>query len=362
MIHIFIGTKAQYVKTAPVLRQLDEEGIAYNLIDSGQHAQLSKALRVELGVREPDLCLRHGADITTVSGAVCWMAQTFALVLFRPRVVRERVFRNEGGICLVHGDTPTTLLSVILARRVGLEVAHIEAGLRSFSYIHPFPEELIRVIVMRLSHVLFCGSDWACRNLAQMRVRGTVVNLDANTIVDALSFSLRQQSDPNAVPGDYCLATVHRVETLHHRARLRHVVHTVMHIASSHPVVFVVHQPTEKRLRSTGLYSRLETHPRIRLLPLVSHADFIHLLQGADFVLTDGGSIQEECACLGKPCLLMRKKTERRDGLDANVRLSGFDDQRIADFVEHWRDFIFPPREADVSPSKKIVDYVRKYA
>ncbi|MFP4512845.1 MAG: hypothetical protein ACLFRV_07855, partial [Acidimicrobiales bacterium] len=125
-LHVFIGTKAQYIKTAPVLARLDARGVPYRLIDSGQHGALSTGLRAELGVRDPDLLLGGSRDITSIPQAMAWAAR-MTTRLVSGRRVRDEVFGGSGGICVVHGDTPSTLLSTLLARRAGLTVAHLEA-------------------------------------------------------------------------------------------------------------------------------------------------------------------------------------------------------------------------------------------
>jgi UDP-N-acetylglucosamine 2-epimerase len=109
------------------------------------------------------------------------LRQALGYGLLRPAHVRSALFRGAGGICLVHGDTPTTLLAVVLARRAGLRVAHVEAGLRSYDYLNPFPEELIRVLVMRWSHVLFAPSAWAAANLERMGLGARCVLVGGNT-------------------------------------------------------------------------------------------------------------------------------------------------------------------------------------
>jgi UDP-N-acetylglucosamine 2-epimerase (non-hydrolysing) len=361
MIHVFIGTKAQYIKTAPILRQLDAEGLPYNLIDSGQHAALSRTLRRELLVREPDAALRVGDDIASLGAAGAWMAKALAYGLLRPAHLKRTLFRGEGGVCLVHGDTPTTLLAVVLARRAGLRVAHVEAGLRSYEYLNPFPEELIRVLVMRWSDVLFAPSEWAAANLTRMGLGDRCVLVGGNTVVQALDFSL-QGSPVRRRPVDaYGLVTIHRVENLHRPGRLAMIVGLLLELSARRPLVFVLHPPTEARLARLGLLSRLRDHEAIRLLPLLPHKEFVHLLQGADFVLTDGGSVQEECASLGKPCLLMRSATERQDGLEANVRLSGLSRAAVAEFVDHLQTFAPARRPVVGDPVGAIIDHLRPY-
>ena len=170
MIHVFIGTKAQYIKMAPLLRRMDAEQVDYRLIDSGQHGGLTAALRAELGVREPDFRLGRNRDVVSVPQAVGWALGLAGHLASRSRL-RNRVFGGHGGVCVVHGDTPSTLMSALLAKRAGMAVAHVEAGLRTFRWLHPFPEEIVRVLVGRIADVLFAPGPEAASNLRDAAVR-----------------------------------------------------------------------------------------------------------------------------------------------------------------------------------------------
>lgn len=353
LIHIFIGTKAQYIKTAPLIRLLDTRRTPYRLIDSGQHAALTEELRAELAVREPDFRLGGDQDITTIPAMLRWAGGVLGR-LFRRSPLRQEVFGGHGGICVVHGDTPSTLLSALLARRAGLRVAHIEAGLRSHSIRHPFPEELIRLIVMRISHILFAPDEAAEANLRSMRVRGRVIRLSANTNVEALARSLPTLPQPSSGP---VVATTHRVENLKHGSRLEEFVRLVGAIAETRKVRFVVHGPTQVALEAKGLLTRLGDS-RLEIAPLQSHSTFTRMLAAAPFVITDGGSIQEECALLGVPTLLWRTRTEREDGLGRNVLISKYDSEIVDGFLASYEDYRRPPSGWDAKPSAEIAKYL----
>ncbi|MGD2061493.1 MAG: UDP-N-acetylglucosamine 2-epimerase, partial [Acidimicrobiia bacterium] len=319
MIQVFIGTKAQYIKASPLLRLMDAKGVEYRLIDSGQHAALSPDLRAELDVRDPDFVLGGDDDVATIWQAVRWSAG-LAWKLLSARRLREEVFGGQGGICVVHGDTPSTLLSTLMARRAGLRVAHMEAGLRSYHLLHPFPEEAIRLLVMRRSDLLFAPDETSVANLALMGVPGRVVPLSANTCVESLRRSLRGRPHNESGPA---ILTMHRVENLRRRRRVDGFVEIAERIAVSEPVRVVLHKPTTETLESMGLMSRLRS-AGVELVPLQPHGDFTAMLRDASFVVTDGGSIQEECALLGVPTMLWRDRTERFDGLGHNVVLSHY--------------------------------------
>ncbi len=363
MIHVFIGTKAQYIKTAPLLRHLEASGLTYNLIDSGQHSGLAPRLRKELGLREPDVSLRSGLDLMTMPAVSCWLFSSMARAILNPASVRRELFRGDRrGLCLIHGDTPSTLLSAFLARRSGLRIAHLEAGLRSFNYLHPFPEELIRMIVMRWADLLFAPSEWAAANLGKLRVRGSVINVGANTNIDALRYSLTIPVNGFPLPKDpFILVTIHRVETLHSSRRLRQLVQLILGQAQHRQVVFILHPPTELILKKKKLYPSLTEASNLILLPLLPHGAFLRYLNRADFVITDGGSVQEECALLGKPCLLMRRRTERLDGIGSNVILSAFEPKIIEYFLEHWQTLSGSPADLSVRPSERIARFLQRY-
>lgn len=329
----------------------DARGVPYRLIDSGQHARLAESLRTDLGVRDPDVRLGGADDVTTIGGAALWAAK-IAAKLASARRVREELFGGMGGVCVVHGDTPSTLLSTLLARRAGLRVAHLEAGLRSHSVWHPFPEELIRLAVMRVSNVLFAPDDTAVENLRRMRLRGRVVRVEANTVVEALEHSL---GTTDVSGGGPAVVTMHRVENLTNRRRVEAFLSLAERIAALGPIRFVVHGPTEETLRKLDAVPRLET-AGVELVPLLPHREFTPLLAAARLVVTDGGSIQEECALLGVPTLLWRDRTERPDGLGANVVLSHYDPDTVNAFLADPQRLRRPPLPRAASPSAQILD------
>lgn len=351
-IQVFLGTKAQYIKTAPLLRLMDDRGVDYRLIDSGQHAALSRGLRDELGVRPPDLSLGGSRNVDTITDAIGW-ALGVSRLLFMPARLRDEVFAGEGGVCVVHGDTPTTLLAALLARRAGLDVAHLEAGLRSHDLLHPFPEELIRLAVMRLSTVLYAPDDEAMRNLAEMGLSDRAIRIAGNTVVEALDHSLGRGP---AVTGP-AIVTTHRVENLTNTGRLRAIVSITRRIAAARDVRFVMHGPTREALDRAGLLDQLDVEG-LEVSELLPHAAFVDALSSAPFVITDGGSIQEECALLGVPTLLWRERSERSDGIGANVVVAHYDDAVVTAFLDDPSMHRRPPLDRTARPSEQVLEDV----
>lgn len=363
MIHIFIGTKAQYIKTAPVIKRLDGLGIDYNLIDSGQHAHILSSLRKELEVREPDVCLRQGADISSYFGGIAWLAKWLLRLVFTPRKIGKDIFRNHKGVCLVHGDTGTTLLSALMARRAGLDIAHIESGLRSYNCLSPFPEEIIRIIMAKKADILFPPSHAASENLKKMRIKGRIVNTGANTGMESALRVCRNMAETVLNFDEYVLVTFHRTETIVRRKRLQWVVEWMEKIAKNRNIVFVMHPATTAALGKMGYDRRLRENRAIQLMPLQTYAIFMAILAGAEYLVTDSGCVQEECAYLNIPCLLLRMHTERPDGLGENVVLSRMDDDIISDFILNAGKRERKPLDMDSfnPPSEVIAKELEKY-
>lgn len=363
MIHVFIGTKAQYIKMAPLLRRMDAAGVGYRLIDSGQHATLAASLRSELGVRAPDLCMGSGQDVVTIAQALRWSLGLAGRLLSGSRL-RNEVFGGRDGVCVVHGDTPSTLLGALMAKRAGIAVAHVEAGLRTFRWFHPFPEEIVRVLTGRVSDVLFAPGAEAASNLRNAAVKGRVVEQPANTVLEAVRDALgahwealeqvhdRGGADTGS-PAAPVVVTMHRVENLYRRSRRDALVDLVTDLVAAGPVRWVVHGPTEQTLAGR-LRGRL-VDAGVELVPLLGYREFLTNLAAAPFVITDGGSVQEECTLLGVPTLVWRDRTDRPDGVGHNVVLSHYDAAIVGGFLNDPQHYRRRPRPLELSPSEQIL-------
>lgn len=368
MIHVFIGTLAEYIKMAPLLWRMESAGLPYRLIDSGQHADRSASFRAELGLREPDYAMGGPRSVDSVPAAVWWAAE-LGRKLALPRRLDRTVFGGRPGICVVHGDTPTTLIGALMAKRAGLALAHVEAGLRTHRWLHPFPEEIVRVAVDRLADLLFAPDGTAAEDLRQRRVRGRIITGSSNTVCDALRAALEPRAEgvpaTPGMPGGTgahssphrprpVVVTMHRVENLHRRRRRQALVHVITRLAQTTPVRWYVHEPTRRALSSAD-QAGLEASG-VELVPMVPYAEFVRALARAPFAITDGGSIQEECALLGVPVLLWRDRTDRADGLGENAVLSRYDSGVVEAFLadpERWRRARRLPQS---SPSQEILE------
>jgi len=354
-IAVVLGTRAQMVKMAPVMQAMQTAGIAYWFLHTGQHRETFDDLRQEFGVKQPD---QEAVATTDDAKSLVRFGGWGAAAVWALTARRRRLIPFCSGIVMVHGDTASTVWGALLGRLTGNRVFHIESGLRSYNVFSPFPEELARLATFYLASIYGCPGQWAIDNLRSFR--GTKLNLGANTLYDAYRTAQKLPVDlPFAAPHqDFALFSIHRFETLYHKQRLDKVVQWIEHAGQTHTVLVVRHSALLHRLKHYGLHERLEHNPAIQLIPRMGYAAFIQLLQRAAYVVTDGGSNQEELYYMGKPTLVLREATERQEGLGRNVVRMSLRDAQLDEFFAHYREYAYPGIELDISPSQVIVEWL----
>lgn len=363
MITCYIGTRAQLIKMAPVIREIEKQQLPLALVMTGQHKETMDQLMADFGIATKPTRLYDGREITGIVQMAKWFLVSAFCALRQPAAFMPRA-RNSPNIVLVHGDTFSTLLGAVVGRLLGVDVAHVEAGLRSYHIFHPFPEELTRLIVFRLSRLSFCPGDWAFGN---MQGYGTqAVNTGGNTLRDALDAMLAfgpQHTAP--FDGDYGIVSIHRFENIFNESKLREIIGLIESASRRFPLAFVLHPATRKKLTEFGLMAALERNPAIKLLPRMGYAEFVQLMRAARFVITDGGGNQEELSYLGIPTLLMRKATERKEGLGSTATLCNYEPDVLEQFLSQLPTLEQrqpAPRATAQTPSEMIVGYLRRYA
>jgi len=355
-----IGTRAQLIKVAPVVVACERRGLPVRLIMTGQHQETMQDLIAEFGIQSPQLAALPASERATVGSLVRWLPAAWRGVRAR---LREISADHRNLDVIVHGDTLSTLLGAIAGRTSGARVIHLESGLTSGRLWDPFPEEISRRLVFRLSDVAMCPDSTSARNMRRYR-KCEVVDTGGNTILDAvmLAGAAPEQRDAGH---PYLVASLHRFQNLFSSSRLRELVALIETVAVRYPVHFVLHPTTRKRLESEGLMKGLSVAPGVHLSPRLGYRDFLRLAAGAACVLTDGGSNQEELAALGVPTIVMRQRTERLDGLGANAVMEANVEGGVAAFVldggfERLR---HRPSVGDAfGPSQRIADYLARPA
>jgi UDP-N-acetylglucosamine 2-epimerase (non-hydrolysing) len=361
LITCYIGTRAQLIKMAPVLLEMERRNVPYRLVMTGQHQETMELLRNDFGLRTEPEHLHTGREITGILQMGLWFLRSLWLCLRQGPLFLPRSAPGHD-LVLVHGDTMSTLLGALAARIRGVQVAQIEAGLRSGDAFHPFPEELTRLAVSRLATLAFCPGSWACANLA--KYRSTVIDTQQNTLREALEIALTARIETEMMfdGQPFGIASIHRFENIFNKGRLREIITLVEQAASRLPIVFVLHPATRKRLMRSGLLSRLQANPHVHIKPRMAYSAFIVLANRARFVITDGGGNQEELYYLGVPTLLMRKVTERQEGLGSTATVGNYDTTSLERFLSSLPERGHPVPLASPAPSCIIVDHVQTYA
>jgi UDP-N-acetylglucosamine 2-epimerase (non-hydrolysing) len=334
MILVVYGTTGELIKLAPVLTRLRQGGYAWMSASTGQQVEQIPVFLRSLGLDQPDLWLGRGArghDLRRNADVPGWLVSVLATFARRAPELRRQLRRGPGRpLVLVHGDTMTTALGGLMGRALGMPVAHIESGLRSFDLRHPFPEELNRRLTSAIATILYAPGCWAASNLR----RGTIVDTGSNTIRDSLAMcpeSIDLGIEPPA--GRFGVVSLHRFELLRDRRLLEATLGVLAEYSRTCPLLFIDHSVTRAAIDAAGLGRCFESPGFIRI-PRLTFFQFIALARRSAFLVTDSGGNQEEAFYLDLPCLVHRMRTERREGLGENVVLSGYDLDVLRGFLQ----------------------------
>ena len=361
MIICILGTRAQLIKMAPVISELERRNYKLSLIFTGQHRESMDELLNDFRISSLQRYLYQGREIT----GTFQMAKWFLACLWKAIRYTDEYFpmpSDQRNIILIHGDTLSTLLGAIIGKLARTQVAHVESGLRSFNLLNPFPEEVTRLLTFRLSNIAFCPGTWAYENMKNYKLLR--INTQQNTIVDTLKYALQAKNEYTDITQerDYGVFSIHRFENIFVKRRLRTIVNLLEKAATYYPITFVLHPATKIRLERLGLLARLEQNRAINLMPRMGYIRFIRLISKARFVVTDGGSNQEELSYLGIPTLLMRRVTERQEGLNSTVALCNYNEGLLIDFINNLDKFARARvLDVDASPSQTIVNHLKNF-
>ena len=299
VLHV-TGARPNFPKAAPVVRALDRLGVPQELVHTGQHydERMSDVFFRQLGLPEPDINLGVG------SGSHA--AQTAAIMIGLEQVFLDR----QPGLVMVYGDVNSTVAAALVAAKMGIPLAHVEAGLRSFDMT--MPEEVNRRLTDQLSDLLFVTSPEAIGHLANEGLDVERVHFVGNPMIDTLLANLDKFDADSArrahgLSERYLVATLHRPSNVDDPVVAKEIVAALHQIAEDVEVFIPLHPRGRDVLDQAGLGA----HARVRVEEPVGYVEFMSLVRGAVAVLTDSGGVQEETTVLGVPCLTMRPNTER---------------------------------------------------
>lgn len=321
-IMVVMGTRPEAIKLCPLVQELQKRrNVEVLVCSTGQHrSMLDSALRA-FDVR-PDVdldCMRTGQGHATLSARIL-------------RGMDEILRAEEPDLVLVQGDTTSAFSAALAAYYAGIPIGHVEAGLRTHRRDEPYPEEMHRRAIALLAEYHFAPTVTAKRNLVGEGVREDAIFITGNTVVDALRISLGKK-DPHLdweLPKDkrILLFTAHRRESL--GAPIRGMLRALRRILAEYPDVIAVcplhHNPEVRSAATSILYDA----PRVRLIEPPEMLSFHRLMAQSYLIMTDSGGIQEEASAMGIPTVVMRRSTERCEGIRAGVlRLAGSGEEEI---------------------------------
>lgn len=351
--YFFIGTTAELIKIIPVMIRFEQKNIDYTIISSGQNNILASDL-FQFIKKRPEIILSNKQISQSPVGLLLWFLKTFIRSFF----IINKLSDKKNSVMIVHGDTISTVMGGILGKLNGLKIAHIEAGLRSFNFLQPFPEEIDRLLVSNMSDIHFCPNEWAINNIHNKR--GLKINTKNNTLIDSLKIALNKNISSRFLSDNhgskFFIFILHRQENLLNKILVDHLMNKVIEVSHKLHCLFILHEPTKKVLNDINIMKKLKSEKNITLLSRMSYLEFMQILSVAEFIITDGGSNQEECYYLGKPCLILRQKTERIEGLNGNILLGGSNIKLIDSFISNYKSFKRKTVSNDESPSLIITN------
>lgn len=306
LIHLIAAARPNFMKIAPLYHQLArEDWCTVQIIHTGQHydPNMSADFFRDFGLPEPD----HHLDVGSGSHAV----QTAKVMLAYEQVCLEQ----RPDWLIVVGDVNSTVACALVAAKLHIPVAHLEAGLRSGD--REMPEEINRIVTDALSDLLWTPSPDGDENLLREGKSKDQVDRVGNIMIDSFEMLKGRisedttRADMGFEPGGYALVTMHRPSNVDDQSVLQVIVEQLIEVSGSVPLVLPLHPRTRKQAETFGLLAGIENAPNINVIEPIAYIQFMNLVCDAKLLITDSGGIQEETSYLGIPCLTLRDNTER---------------------------------------------------
>lgn len=358
LFYFFIGTTAELLRIAPIIKLLKARKIRYKLILSGQTKVKVEELYDYLGPVKPPVIFKEKVSKYSPALFFVWAVKTF----FEGYAYLRNEFKNtnkESVFFVICGDPVSTSIGAILAKLNGLAVVHIESGDLSGNIIEPFPEEICRHINLYLADILFPPSTWAKNNLKSFKK--PKINTFYNSVLESFYFFNKTKVRKNLIPKEkYYVLILHRQEhVLFKKKWSQNTLSLVIKNADPKLLCVIFNHPlTVGLIKSSGI--NVHDNKKIKIMPIVSYPEFLNLVKNSEFIATDGASNQFEAYLMGKPCLILRNFTEQIEGLKKNVVLYDNNDDRLTNFLRNYKKYKAKPVITDIKPSKIIVDYLLK--
>ena len=301
-----VGTRPNFIKIAPLIEEMNKHSeIRQLLVHTGQHydATMSKFFFDDLEIPKPNINLGVGS----ASDAI----QTAKIILIFEKVL----LKEKPHLVTVVGDVNSTFAAAITAKKCGIKVAHVEAGLRSFDMT--MPEEINRILTDHISDFLFTTEESGNKNLIREGIDKNKIFFVGNVMIDTL-LKHKEKSKKSKIlsklkldKNNYAVLTLHRPSNVDDKKSLENILNILNEIKKEIKIVFPIHPRTLKNLMKYRLLKYIKNKKNIIVTEPLGYLDFLCLMNNSKFVLTDSGGIQEETTVLGVPCVTMRNTTER---------------------------------------------------
>jgi UDP-N-acetylglucosamine 2-epimerase (non-hydrolysing) len=301
-----VGARPNFMKIAPIVREMKrrETDFLPLLVHTGQHydAAMSDSFFTDLGIPAPDFHLEVGSASHAVQTAKIMMA-------FEPIVLQEKP-----DWVLVVGDVNSTIACALVCAKLGVRVAHVEAGLRSRD--RTMPEEINRILTDSISDLLLTTSEDADENLKQEGIGAEKIKFVGNVMIDSLFYNLEKSKELKVRENldlsgkDYAVLTLHRPSNVDDEKTFAGLLEALIAVSEKIPIIFPAHPRTKNNIEKFGFSERIEKS-NVKLIEPLGYLDFMNLYSAAKLVLTDSGGLQEETTALSIPCLTLRENTER---------------------------------------------------
>lgn len=329
-IAFIFGTRPEILKVYPLIKEAEARGVPHVLIHTNQHysREMDKIFFEELGIRAPEYNLNVGSGSHN--------SQTAKMLLGLDEVLTK----EKPSIIVVQGDTNSTLAGALAGSKLGIKVAHVEAGLRS--YDREMPEEVNRIITDSISDYLFPVTEVQKKILLSEGINEDKVLVSGNTIVDTLILQRERAQENKTIlkrfnlsEDNYFLLTMHRPSNVDDSETLKRILNTLNEIAEERntQILWPIHPRTKQKIEQEGI----DLPKQIKTCEPLGYKDFLSLIIHSHLILTDSGGIQEEACILMKPCVTLRKNTERPETVSVGANKLAFGSkEKIKEAVEYF--------------------------
>jgi UDP-N-acetylglucosamine 2-epimerase (non-hydrolysing) len=355
-----VGARPNFMKIAPIHREMNQHAsLNPLLLHTGQHydEKMSRLFFHDLGLPEPDVYLGVGSGTHTEQTAKIMLAFEKVLLKEKPDLI------------IVVGDVNSTAACSLVAAKMGIKIAHVEAGLRSFD--RTMPEELNRMVTDTLADLLFVTEKSGLENLKNEGISDDKVFFTGNVMIDSLIYFLDKAktskilSDLKINNNSYMLVTLHRPSNVDVKENLEKIFHVFSEIGDDTTIVFPMHPRTRKMIDTFGISDIASRIKGLIITDPIGYLDFMQLMQNAQMVLTDSGGIQEETTYLKIPCLTIRENTERPITIEVGTNiLTGPNPEKILGEVQKFKSGEVKkgtiPELWDGRAAERIVNIIRR--